>query len=153
MVILTYPLWFEDNNGTYITMKPLEDPLSPYRIKTENSTTITVLLDFDFTQKVYLYTYYKLDDIIEALGQIGAAVAVVMYELTLFFICMFFLDMVRIIYGRYKNDWTEVRNVQLKENLSSYKKVIRCLQKRNTSQDNEGGGFADDINTTDITQE
>lgn len=61
-----------------------------------------------------------------------------MGELALLFSCLFILDMIRIIYGRYKNDWTEVRNVQLMENMPSYKRVIECLQKRNT-QGNEGG--------------
>jgi len=31
---IIFPLMFEDNNGTEIAMKPLEDKLQPYRIKT-----------------------------------------------------------------------------------------------------------------------
>jgi len=121
---------FKDLNGTEIAMKPLETKLDPYRIKTELSTINTVLLDLSFTEEIWLYRYYSFSDLVKALGGIGNAIGVFMAELSLLFILLFILDMIRIIYGRYKNDWTEIRNVQLKENMSSYKRVIACLQKK-----------------------
>lgn len=83
-----------------------------------------MLIEFSFTEEIWLYKYYQFIDIVEALGGIGNAIGVFMAELTMLFIWLFFLDMIRIIYGRYKNDWTIVRNEQLRENISSYKRVI-----------------------------
>jgi hypothetical protein len=88
-----------------------------------------VLLDFSFTEEIWIYKYYQFVDIVEALGGIGNAIGVFMAELTMLFIWLFILDMIRIIYGRYKHDWTVVRNAQLKENVPAYKRVITCLQK------------------------
>lgn len=97
---------FKDNNGTEIAMKPLEDRIHPQRVPTEVATTNTVLIEFSFTEEIWLYKYYQFIDIVEALGGIGNAIGVFMAELTMLFIWLFFLDMIRIIYGRYKNDWT-----------------------------------------------
>lgn len=56
--LLTYPLLFEDKNGTEIEMTPVEDKLEPYRVKTRLNTTNTVLIDFSFTEEIWLYQYY-----------------------------------------------------------------------------------------------
>lgn len=108
--ILGYALVFEDNNGTEIAINPMENKPAPYRVPTENATVNTVLLDFSFTEEIWIYKYYQFIDIVEALGGIGNAIGVFMAELTMLFIWLFFLDMIRIIYGRYKHDWTIVRN-------------------------------------------
>lgn len=88
----------------------MENKPAPYRVPTENATVNTVLLDFSFTEEIWIYKYYQFIDIVEALGGIGNAIGVFMAELTMLFIWLFFLDMIRIIYGRYKHDWTIVRN-------------------------------------------
>ena len=55
ITILSYTLFFEDKNGTEIAMKPLENKVTSYRIKTKVSTTNTVLIDFSFTEEIWTY--------------------------------------------------------------------------------------------------
>lgn len=130
--ILGYALMFRDNNYTNIAIKPIEDKPAAYRIPTEVATINTVVLDFSFTEEIWIYKYYQFIDIVEALGGIGNAVGLFMAELTMLFIWLFFLDMIRVIYSRYKHDWTLVRNAQLSENVSRYKRVIAgLLEKKN----------------------
>jgi len=49
-------------------------------------------------------------DIVESLGGIGYALSVVLAELSLIFVMLYFLDMIKVIYGKYKNDWISTRN-------------------------------------------
>ena len=59
-------------------------------------------------------------DIAESLGGLGNAVSVVMAELSLLFVMLYFLDMIRVIYGKYKNDWISTRNQYLKAKISNW---------------------------------
>lgn len=83
-----------------------------------------MILKFSFVETVYTYKYYQFMDIVESLGGLSSAIGAVMAELSLLFIWLYFLDMIRVIYGRYKNDWIITRNQQLKGRLENWKKVI-----------------------------
>lgn len=67
-----------------------------------------------------------------------------MAELSLLFIWLYYLDMIRVIYGRYKNDWITTRNQQLKPRLGDWKKVIKILLSKQGVTDTSGSSSPQD---------
>ena len=58
LTILSYPLLFEDLNGTEIAMTPLDDLINSYRVKTEPATTNIAHIEISFTEEIWTYKYY-----------------------------------------------------------------------------------------------
>jgi hypothetical protein len=98
-----------------------------------------IILKFSFVETVMTYKYYNFLDLIEALGGLSNAVGVVMAELTLLFIWLYIMDMIRVIYGRYKHDWIKTRNQQLKERIPAWAKVVKLLIQKQSKDDGSAG--------------
>ena len=74
-----------------------------------------------------------------------------MAELSLLFIWLYYLDMIRVIYGRYKQDWITTRNQQLKPRLGDWKKVIKVLLSKQGVTDTSGSPQDSDLKLTTKT--
>lgn len=98
-----------------------------YRTVGKSLSKNKIVLKFSFVETVTTYKYYNFLDLFEALGGLSNAIGVIMAELTLLFIWLYIMDMIRVIYGRYKYDWIKTRNQMLKERMDGWKKVLQIL--------------------------
>jgi hypothetical protein len=144
--ILGYDLIFADKNETLMSIQAKDEPQLAFKTAGQSMSRNQIILKFSFVETVMTYKYYNFLDLIEALGGLSSAVGVVMTELTLLFIWLYIMDMIRVIYGRYKYDWIKTRNQMLKERIGTWKKVIEILiQKQKDDEATARTGLDNDL--------
>lgn len=146
MVVLHYKVMFEDNNFTSIKVEPHKKAEFPSRQPTQNETVLRVDLDFEFKLDTVVYTYIGYMDIAEKMGGISGMINGVIAEISIIFLILYTVDMIRIIFSRYKLNYVKLRNAQLLKNKQRYIEVIEMIGHRGTRR----SGYADNFTVQEI---